>query len=119
MGHLLITYAWIIPWCVFCVFMNGYSRRHPNVGLWWYGGFAVADTVLAGWFFVHGPLWLAGMFVFYALLEAWLWWDCWNRRRKSRAMALVGAKSKALVDGLVARQKEVTVERPVPGLQQN
>jgi hypothetical protein len=95
------------------------SRRRRSLEL-----DAAVDGLLAlanGLFAVAGILgrqWLWAAFsAAAAALMAWLWWR--KRRRKGRAKAWLGAKSRALRDALVAKQREVTrprpVLRPVPG----
>lgn len=46
-----------------------------------------------------------------ATVAIFLWW--FNRRRRDRAKAWLGAKSKALRDALVRKQRELAKPRPV------
>ena len=52
-----------------------------------------------------------------AAIGAWLWWR--RRKRRDRAAGVIGAKSRALRDAIVAKLREVArprpVLRPVPG----
>lgn len=67
--------------------------------------YAVGDLMRQRWGAVAWDLILATYF-------AWLLWRRWRKHRKTVA-ALLGAKSRALRDALVRRQREVARSRPV------
>ena len=54
-----------------------------------------------------------GAAVFFAAIAAWWAWQWWNRRRKGRAKAWLGAKSRAVRDALVRKLREARKPRPV------
>ena len=65
---------------------------------------AIVDAVMSQWPYAAGAAASLALAVF-------LWW--FNRRRRDRAKAWLGAKSRALRDALVRRQREVWKPRPV------
>jgi hypothetical protein len=98
--------VWLIPWLAFTMWMDRRCARNPRLGLWWYGLFTVADAAIAATAFTSHRWGLALAFTIFALLAAWMWYDCWNKRRKKRAPKLAGYKGRALMERLLSRQRE-------------
>jgi hypothetical protein len=75
-------------------------------------GFAALGNLISCAAWVLWKIWpMAALTAVFAALHAWDWWR--KRRNKGKAKAWLGAKSKALRDALVAKQREVTKPRPV------
>lgn len=95
------------------------ARRSPLFAIWWYGAWAVLSTGLSAVLLAQGQwkwaLWMA----ICAGINGAYWWHHWNRRKRKRAAALVGAKSRARIDAMVRKVRERAaprrVLRPVPG----
>ena len=115
----LLVFIWALVWPPAISARAGILRgdgvfrhRRASFGAWIAGALTagIAGAVAGIWW------WALGSAVSIAVAVCW-WW--FNRRRRDRAKALLGAKSKALRDALVAKQREVTkprpMLRPVPG----
>jgi len=84
-------------------------------------GYPHADGRRYAWWALGDGLTVPGLLVLHAwpaaamlaALAAWWAWQWWNRRRKSRAKAWLGAKSKAVRDALVRKLREARKPRPV------
>jgi 4-hydroxybenzoate polyprenyltransferase len=95
------------------------AKRRPMVGVLWFGANAVLCTAVSAWALTASQ-WLGGAWMaFCAAVNAWMAWEHWNRRKRKRAAALAGAKSRARVAALVRKAREAArprkVLRPVPG----
>jgi hypothetical protein len=95
------------------------GRRRPMVGILWFGANAVLAAAVSAWGMAGGQWLLAAWMGFCAALNAWMAWEHWNRRKRKRAAALAGAKSRARVAALVRKAREAArprkVLRPVRG----
>jgi membrane protein implicated in regulation of membrane protease activity len=91
----------------------------PVIGVLWFGLNCVADVLLAAVLAAEGLWWLAAWMAVCAVASALMCRDYWNRRKRKRATALAGAKSRARIAALVARARQAArprrVLRPVPG----
>ncbi len=99
--------------------MRRIAVTRPLAGVWWYGSWAVAETVLAALFAAEGRWEWAGWMGVCAVINGFMCRNHWNRRKRKRAAALAGAKSRARIAALVARVRQTVkprkVLRPVPG----
>jgi hypothetical protein len=90
------------------------AARRPGFGTWWYGSWAIAETVYAAISAARRDWRLAALMAVFAVLNA-IWWNQARRRRKRKpAAALAGAKSRARIAKLVRRVRESMQPRPVP-----
>jgi len=95
------------------------GKRRPMAGVLWFGANAVLCTAVSAWALTTSQ-WLSGVWMaFCAAMNAWMAWEHWNRRKRKRAPALAGAKSRARIAALVRKARETAqprkVLRPVPG----
>jgi hypothetical protein len=95
----------------------GYWR--PEGGGWWpYGCYAVA-FVLEAVPEAAGGDWVGGVNAFLAVTSGLCWWFNRRNRKRRRALAALGDKSRALRDALVRKAREAArprpALRPVPG----
>ncbi len=99
--------------------MRRIAATRPLAGVWWYGSWAVTETVLAAFFAAEGNWGWAAVMGVCAAVNGIQCRNHWNRRKRKRAAALAGAKSRARIAALVARVRETAnprrVLRPVPG----
>jgi membrane protein implicated in regulation of membrane protease activity len=80
-------------------------KRWPWFALWWYAAWAIISTALAALDLVlHRWNWAAFMTAV-ASINAWYWWQRWNRRKRKNASALSGAKSRARLQAVVAKHR--------------
>jgi len=95
------------------------AKRQPMVGVLWFGANAVSSAAVSAWGMTTGQWLLAAWTAFCATVNAWMAWDYWNRRKRKRAAALAGAKSRARIAALVRKARQAArprrVLRPVPG----
>jgi hypothetical protein len=97
-----------------------YADRNPAFGMWWFGSWAIVCAVLAVLGALQRDLTGAVVSAVFAVLNG-LWANRYRKRRKRRGkLATMGAKSRARLAALVARQRAAQrrtrpVLRPAPG----
>lgn len=76
----------------------------------WWGLNMVVNVIFAAVnLAAHRYGWIP-LFAGVAVYDGWQWWKWHNQRKKKKPVgSLVGAKTKALIDGLVRKQREATV----------
>lgn len=85
----------------------------PEFWYWWHGTWAVVCGSLAVLDVLGGRWGWAAVQSAAAVFSAWSWWKDRRNRRRRRALALLGAKSRAVRDAMVARVRESGRPRPV------
>jgi hypothetical protein len=119
-----MTVVWILlattAGCVINALVIGAATTRPMIGVLWYASGAVLDVVVAALAAAGGvPWWLVAWMGVLAVVNAWMARDYWNRRKRKRAAALAGAKSRARIAALVARARQAArprrALRPLPG----
>lgn len=114
-----MTVVYLIGGTVLAVAGSFLADRHPVFGLWWFGLNAIVCVVVAVISVVQREWGWAAWMIACAAMHGW-WWNQSRRKRKRRsAFALAGAKSRARIQALVARQRAAQrrtrpVLRPVP-----
>jgi len=95
------------------------ANTRPLFGVLWHGAWAIVCAALFGLDVATRDWGWVPVMAFGAMLNAWHCWRYWNRRKRKRAPALAGAKSRARVAALVRKVRETArprkVLRPVPG----
>jgi hypothetical protein len=95
------------------------AKRRPMVGVLWFAANAVVAAAVSALSLVSGEWLLFAWMGICAAVNAWMAWDYWNRRKRKRAQALAGAKSRARVAAPVAKTRAAgtprRVLRPAPG----
>jgi uncharacterized membrane protein HdeD (DUF308 family) len=83
------------------------AERRAGFGELWYGLMTVVAVAISAVELARRD-WLVSVFLAVcALANGWMWWQYHKRRRrKRRVLALMGAKSRALIGRLVLRQRE-------------
>ena len=111
----LAVILWAAGWAAVIAAVAMHLRGHRDVARWFLAladwpigagdaAFTVASALRHQWL-------LAGWFA--ALTALVIWSHRRNRRKRKRARALLGAKSRQLRDALVRKQRELTRPRPV------
>lgn len=83
-------------------------RKYPHLAEWWYGAWMVSCVVLAAFDFAQGAYVWGFLMIACAVIDGISWWKHRKRRKRKRAAALLGEKSRALIAKLVHRQREAT-----------
>ena len=96
-----------------------FVKRSVLFACWWYGLWTVFDTVISALSAAVREWGWCALLAGFAVFNGVQWWKYWNRRKRKRAAALAGAKSRARVAALVRKAREAgtprRVLRPVPG----
>jgi MFS family permease len=106
---------WILIVCavIGATVIARYADRNPAFGVWWFGFWTVADAAAAIISAVQREWgWAAWIAVCAVIMGLW-WRNCRKRRKRKRAAAMAGAKSRALIEALVKRVRETARPRPV------
>jgi hypothetical protein len=83
-----------------------FVRRNPHLAEWWYGIWMVVSVTMSAVMAAGDDWGLAVWFAFCAVIDGISWWNHRKRRKRKRATALLGAKSRARITKLVLRQRE-------------
>lgn len=80
--------------------------KHPQIGEWWFGSWMAVCVVLSALSFAQGQPGMGAWMAFLAICDGYFWWEYRKRRKRKRAPRVFGAKSRALIAKLIARQRE-------------
>jgi len=116
---VIVTVLAIVAGNVLTVLAMVAGARRPMVAVVWFGANAVTSAASSAWAMATADWPVAAWMAFVAAVNAWIAWRYWNRRKRKRAAALAGAKSRARVAALVRKARGAAgprrVLRPVPG----
>lgn len=113
--------SWIpIPAVLVLTFLGAVAQGRAlgkpiSAGAGWYA-LAYWVNLIAQLFLWHAPLYITIFIALLALFFTWIWWKR-HRDKRKRALALIGAKSRALRDALVRKLRQSRVRGGVPAPQ--
>lgn len=111
MTAILLTAASLTTFLV----MTVADRGRPLLGVIWFGAIAVTCIAVAAWGLLTADWPVAALNTFLAAINAWVAWRYWNRRKRKRAAALIGEKSRARLAAMARKVREAALPRLAPG----